>query len=48
MSNGSGDAVAADGSTDGSTSHKKGVAISAISPSMGNVLPIKYWSWTFN
>ena len=48
MSNGSGDTVAADGSPDGSTSHKKTVAISAILPSMENVLPTKYCSWTFN
>ena len=50
--NGSGYTFAADDSTDGSndgrTSHKKSVAISAISPSMKNVLPIKYCSWTFN
>ena len=44
MSNCSGDTVATDSSTDGSTSHKKGVVISAILPSMGNVFPIKYCS----
>ena len=44
MSNGSGDIVIADGST----SRKKGVAISPISPAMVNVLPTKYCSWTFN
>ena len=44
MSNGSGDTVA----EDGSTSRKKGVAISAILAAMGNVLSTKNCYWTFN
>ena len=44
MTNGSGDTVTAEGST----LCKKDVAISAISPSVGNVLPTKHCSWTFN